>query len=140
MSILNFLADRERVKVRYQRGMRVTPGGMDYDENKDYTVIEVINLSRRPVTIKSIGGEYLWKYGGFLSSNSLRDGQVTIEAGKNHSILMEESIILWNDMDSFTAYNVTGKTYRAPVARFYIRWAWYTFKFFKKLFTKKSHP
>ncbi len=113
--------------------MRITPGGMDYDENKDYTIIEVINLSRRPVTIKSIGGEYLWKYGGFLSSTSIREGQVTIEAGKNHSVLMEEATIHWNDMDSFTAYNVTGKTYRAPVARFYNRWSWCAVKFFKRL-------
>jgi len=114
--------------------MRVTPGGGDYDGDKDYTVIEVINLSRRPLTIKTIGAEYLWKHGGFLSSTSVLEGQVTIEAGRNHSVLIEEATIEWDTMDSFTAYTVTGTTYRAPVAWFYKRWLSHAVKMFKGFF------
>ena len=132
ISLLNFLSDKERIKVKYKRGMRITPGDDRYDENTDYTLIEVVNLSKRPVTVKSIGGEYMWKHGGFLASNSIQEGQVTIDSGKNHIVLMKESLIKWNQMDSFTAYSVAGKTYRAPVASFCKRYMWYFVRLFGK--------
>jgi len=134
ISFLNFLNDRDRVRVRYQRSIRVTPGGQ-YNPEIDYTFIEVINLSRRPITIKTVGGEYLGG-NGFIASNSLRDGQVTIDAGKNYQVLLEESIIQWDRMDSFVAYGVTGKLYRANVAIFYRRWMSCSILFFKRLWNK----
>ena len=135
ISFLNFINDRERVRVRYQRSMRVTPASQ-YNPEIDYTLIEVINFSRRPVTIKTVGGEYLGG-NGFIASNSLRDGYVTIDAGKNYQVLMEEAIIKWDKMDSFVAYNVTGKLYRANVAMFYKRWISRSKLFFKRLWNKK---
>ena len=123
---LNYLREKERVSVRYKRKMSVTPSAesIGYDSNKEYTVIEVVNLSKISVTIKTVGAMNLGGLNGYLASNSVRDGQVTIDGGKNYIVTVEENIINWDQLDYFVAFSVTGNEYRVYVAPWKTRFIW----------------
>lgn len=129
ISYLNYHREKERIQVKYKRGMIVpdTPG---YDIKKRYAVVDSVNLSNRPVTIKMVGAMNLDGLNGFILSNSLRDGQVTVEGGKNYVVIIEEDIVDWQKLEYFAAYTVTGGTYKAHVAPWQARLRWK----FKRLF------
>lgn len=110
---LNYRRERECVRVKYQRGM-IVPNTPGYDIKKRYFIVDSVNLSTRPVTIKMVGGMN-FDGSGFILSESLHGVQVTIDGGKNYVVVTEESAINWSDVEYFATYSVTGKTYKAYV-------------------------
>lgn len=129
LALLNYLRDRARVEIGLQKNMWVVSAGSvyPYDPDKDYLAITTINHGRRPVTIETIGYEFLGrKKGGAIIINTIPPLPYEITEGKNLRILSDQSEIPWPKVRCFIVIDATGRKYTKNIANIFKR-GWYRF-------------
>jgi len=109
------LRDRGRIKINYQKDMQVLGHHPDYDPNKTYVNITVINKGRRPVNITKAGVRVLGakrKYALLNDSFSTQRNRVLTEAEPTTEFMMEQDEALFGNAWFICVYDATGKVYR----------------------------
>lgn len=108
--------DRKKVKIKVERNIRVVgaQGSYPYKEGVDYVSLNIINTGRRRVTIDTAGARLL--NGRFVVPvDILKSGQVTLEEGKRHNVLIEEDKINFSEISYFYAKDATGRVYKKNI-------------------------
>jgi hypothetical protein len=118
----NYLRDRVRVKVKFQRGME-TVGDPRY-EGMTLTMITVSNTGRRPVTITNMGMMYLQNRGAVFPNSTPRI-PCELTEGKYLTALINEKEMPFEKIRSFEAYDSAGRTFRKNFAPWRQRVFWY---------------
>ena len=114
---ISVFRDRKKVKIKLERNIRVigAQGSYPYKEGVDYISLNIINTGRRRVTIYTAGARLL--NGRFvIPVDILKSGQVTLEEGKRHNVLMEEDKINFSEISYFYARDATEQVYKKNIA------------------------
>jgi hypothetical protein len=121
MNVLVTWRDRASIVVTGMSGYKVTPGG-PYDPSKDYLLITVSNLGRRPRTISKVGLRL--KKGAtkshILAMDSAIKGLQELTEGRSDTWLIEyggKSNLLLDSIKDVWACDQTGKMYRGKFQR-----------------------
>lgn len=128
-SVYNSWKDRARIKIKYQKGMRII-GSPAYSDKKTYFVITIINLGRRPIAIGNVGIR-LFKGGSLISADSLNNSnQILTEEKPETQIMIDQSEIDFSNVHFIDVYDRAGREYKKY---------FYNFPTFKKLIYKLNH-
>jgi hypothetical protein len=124
--IVQFLRDRADVKIRVRRNM-VTVGDLFRDGQK-FTLVQVINSGRRPITITMVGAQRLYPLDPFVLADCNPQLPIELTEGKSLSAFMADAGIDYETIDAWEAYDTLGRSYKLPVAswndRVVSRWRW----------------
>jgi hypothetical protein len=116
--VRQFAADRVKVRVTVQRNMRVF-GNHRY-AGQTLTVVTVINVGRRPVTITSLGAIGLHPYDNLAIMDSQPMLPCEITEGKYIKSLFAQADLDFSKIDYWSARDSTDKEYilrQAPLWR-----------------------
>lgn len=114
----NFLRDRVKVKVTFQRNMEIF--GDPRRAGMTFTVVRVVNIGRRPVTLSTIGLKYLDPRGAvFTDTVPVLPCELT--EGRQVTALVDEAGLKFAQIRSFEAYDAAGRTFRVNYAPWYRR-------------------
>lgn len=136
IAFLAYWRDRRQIKVDIRKDWMVV-GHPDYDPNKLYLSVDVLNVGRRPATITKTGYVFLRKRGGAILADSMRKGAVEITEGKNTSSIVEQENLDLDEISYFAAYDAVGNTYKKRVAPFYLHFFYW---FLDKSGVRKKPP
>jgi hypothetical protein len=132
VSLYNVLRDRARIKIKYQRDMKIVGPRAVYDPNKIYFNITVINKGRRPVNItkaaiRAIGEKR--KYALLADSFSAHRNRVLNESNPTTEFMMEQVEDWLANAWFICVYDATGRGYRKFVHPFLpLSKLWHGFK------------
>jgi len=115
-SIVNLLRDRAKLRVEVKPNMKVFPAGPEYDKDKVYITVRVVNAGRRPATVTHVWFEPKQKGAqNILLADCLKRGSQEVTEGKWATYLLEQDAI---DLDQFRRVCVsdsTGRTYHKRI-------------------------
>ena len=114
ISIWLAFRDRGRIFVSARPGYKVE-GNSEYDTEKIYIMINIVNKGRRPVTITKSGFRLKSQSLFFETSDSTRKGPREVREGQAISDLLALDLIDIADVDYVYAIDATGKEYRGKV-------------------------
>jgi hypothetical protein len=116
IQILTYLENKVSVKLECKSGYRIFNARPPYKEDTDYIVITVVNMGKRPVTVKNVGIVMKNKKDkNMLLSDALLGGSRKITDGESTDYLIEEKSVDLNKIKYFVAYDSTGKGYRGKL-------------------------
>ena len=118
----HFLRDRVKVKVRFQRNMEII--GDPARAGFVFTHLEIVNVGRRPVTIRNVTLTYL-KGGGAIATDVLPRPPFELTEGKQADAFLDEGYLRFDEIRAFQAHDAVGRTYRAYFAKWYRRPYWW---------------
>jgi hypothetical protein len=130
VQIANFFRDRAKVKVRFQRDMEFI--GDPMRQGIVFTLLEVVNAGRRPVTITNVTMTYLG--GGAIATDVMPRPPFELTEGKQAHAFLDERLLRFEEIRAFQAHDAVGRTYRAAFAPWYRRAYW----FFRRLILGKK--
>lgn len=122
IQIAHFLRDRVKVKVRFQQNMEIL--GDPVRTGIVFTLLEIVNAGRRPVTITNVTLTYL-KGGGAIATDVSPCPPFELTEGKQAQAFLDESALRFGEIRAFQAHDAVGRTYRANFARWYRRAYWF---------------
>lgn len=128
ISVINFLRDRPKIKIQFQKDMNIYGPQSIYPKDKTYISITVINKGRRPVNITKAGFRTLGatrKYTIFNDSFSTHRNRVLTEESPTSDFMIEQDEKML-EMLKGTWYiwvqDATGRMYRKYLHPFPYIW------------------
>ena len=132
----NFLRDRVRIKINFQRGMETM--GDPQRDGMTLMLITVSNTGRRPVTITTLGMMYLQSRGAVFPDTQPRL-PCELTEGKYVVAYVDESGLPFEKVRCFEAYDSVGRTFRVNYASWHRRAFWYFRRKFEKAYSLPHH-
>lgn len=86
-----------------------------------WTVVRVVNNSRRPVTITDVGGRLLFPKIGSMSLVCKPEVPRELTEGQHLEAVADEELIDLTEIEAWEAHDAIGNPYRLPVAPFLTR-------------------
>jgi hypothetical protein len=130
--LANFLRDRAKVKVTFQRNMQILNDPRR--QGMVFTLLTIVNSGRRPVTLTHVSFSYLERGGALLTDVSPRlPAQLT--EGQEALAFVDEAITQFDRLKAFHARDAVGRTYTTPFASRRRRAYW----FFRRLLGNLFH-
>jgi len=120
VQLLNFLRDRDKIKVTVRRDMRIF-NDPRY-ENMTLTILRVANAGRRPVTITSVGAECLFPNDHWVCTDTNPALPHEIDEGQYLLAQIDQTGLNFSIIQSWFAHDALGRTHRLDVAPWYKRW------------------
>src|SRR5579863_900311 len=103
VQLANFLRDRSRIRVSVQRDMELL-GDPRY-RGMTLTMVTVVNVGRRPVTITNVGAFYLYPGKAFIITDCNPKIPCELTEGKRLMALADQSDINFAEIESWQAYD-----------------------------------
>ena len=121
-----FIKDRKIIKLKVQRKMYVVGAttAFGYKEGVTYFSLNILNKSRRKVTLDTAGA-ILLDGSGLVAADILKSGQVVLDEGKRHNVFIEESKLDFSKISYFYVKDAVGDTYKQNIANIFRRFFWY---------------
>jgi len=114
---LNIWRDRPRIKISLKKNMKIYPADIG-EEDKEFLVIDIANVGRRPITITHVGFEETGEdAGAILVADSVKHGSREIQEGKSTSYLVNQSQMKLERLKNIIVFDATGKKYRRKVKK-----------------------
>jgi hypothetical protein len=114
-----FLRDRRRIRVSVRHNMLMF-GNPRYDGQK-LTIVDVANVGRRPATITSVGASRLHPHDHFVIVDCQPPLPCELTEGKSLAAILPSADADLSAIESWEAWDATGRPYRLHVARWYQR-------------------
>lgn len=114
IALLNYFRDRHRVKITYQKDVKLMGTQGIYDQSKTYFNITVINKGRRPVKIEKAAIKIVGEKGYYLLGDSFAPHrmQVLTEDSPKTEFLADQSLIDLSKIWYIYVYDATGRKYK----------------------------
>lgn len=132
IGILNYLHDRAKVIVKFQKNMRMGPryivNSSPWSPEKDYFVITVVNKGRRLVKISKAGLKYygrLQKPWVIAGDSVLKTDRTLTESNPATDFLIEQDRLNLEEIYFVWAEDVIGKVYKRYAHKLPTFWRWY---------------
>lgn len=114
---LNIWRDSRRIKITLKKNMKIYPADIG-EEDKQFLIIDIANIGRRPITITHVGFEVIGENAGaILAADSVKNGSREIQEGKSTSYLVNQSQIKLERLKNIIVFDATGKKYRRKVKK-----------------------
>jgi len=115
----NIYRDRPRLKIQFQRNLRIINAVLPYEEDKDYFSIIVINKGQRTTSIGNVGIK-LYTKGSLIITDCFTHGKNKILNEQNPRVefLTREEEINFHNCYYIQVFDQTGKTYRKYFSHF----------------------
>jgi hypothetical protein len=128
VSVYNAWSDRARIKVTYQEGMRIMNAVPPYFESKEYFVVHIVNIGRRPVAIGTVAIQYI-SGENFILSGSINDQNTRIlteEKPKTTIPPTDQSLMDLSKLYCILVYDQAGREYKKYIHKFptFVKWLW----------------
>lgn len=118
VSLYNILRDRAKIKIRYQKDMRVIGSQAVYDPNKTYFNITVINRGRRPINITKAALRTIKsgkKYMLLTDSFAVHRNRVLDESNPTTEFMIEQTDEVLTNLWFICVYDAAGGRHRKYV-------------------------
>jgi hypothetical protein len=128
VSLYNMLRDRAKIRITYQKDMRIGGAQNIYDPSKTYFNITVINRGRRPINITKAALRTLKtdkKYTLLADSFLAHRNRVLDESRPTTEFMMEQTEEVLAKTWYICVYDATGRTHRKfvhPFLPFSVPW------------------
>jgi len=118
VSTYNIWQDRARIRIKYQKGMRMINSAPPYSDDKDYFIITIINKGRRPVAIGNVAVR-LFNGKAFIAADSLNNAnRILTEEKPVTQIMIDQNELDFSKTYYIEAYDKTGRRYKKYFYRF----------------------
>src|SRR6266852_4435406 len=115
-----FFSDRLKVKVPVSRNMQMV-GDPRYS-GMTLTILEVVNIGRRPVTIKSFGAIRLYPNTNFAAIDSRPQLPCEITEGKCVTSIWDQAGLDFSTIDYWAAWDSHGRVHKLREASWFKHW------------------
>jgi hypothetical protein len=112
--------DRANIKIRVQHDMETM--GDPRTDGMTFTIVNVTNAGRRPVTITTIGAYYLFPRKAFIATDCRPQCPHELTEGKQMMAMIDQSDLDYSVIECWQAWDATGREYRLNIAPWYKRW------------------
>jgi hypothetical protein len=112
--IVGHVRDRARIKIRVQLNMEII--GDPRSAGMTFTIVNVSNAGRRPVTITSFGAYRLFPSLAFVVPDCRPQCPHELTEGKQMMAMIEQSGIDHASIESWVVLDATGRQYKLHVA------------------------
>ena len=125
--IISLFKDRKLIKLKVQRKMFVIGAttAYGYKEGVTYVSLNILNKSRRKITLDTAGAVLL-DGSGLIAADILKSGQIVLDEGKRHNVFIEEDRLDFSKIAYFFVSDAVGDKYRQNVANIFRRMFWWT--------------
>lgn len=131
VQVVSFVRDKANIKVTYKRNMVADDpryAGMVL------TILKVVNVGKRPVTITYMGATRLYPHQGFICTDIVPRFPVELAEGQYAAAKINEADLDFEQMESFEVWDAVGREFRCNIAPLHKR-IWSRFK--RRLFRNK---
>jgi len=133
-ALLNYWRDKARVKIVYQKDIRIAGAQNVYDPAKTYFNITVVNKGRRPIKIEKAALKIVDIKGFLLLGDSFASHRIKVltEENPKTEFLTDQSEIELSKIWYISIYDGIGREYRKYFHLFPTLWrVWYFLRFRK---------
>jgi hypothetical protein len=120
VQVITHYKDRAHLKITVQHNMEMV-GDPRY-ANTDLTIMKVVNIGRRPLTITGVGAYRLSPHNPFVMTDTRPACPCELTEGKQLTVIVDQSDLDLSQMESWEAYTSTGRDYRLSIIPWYRRW------------------
>ncbi len=114
----SLLRDRAKLRVELKPNMKVFPAEPEYDKNKVYIMVRVVNAGRRPATVTHVWLEPRQKgAASMVFADCVKRGSQELTEGKSATYLAEQDAVDLQMFRYFCVCDSTGRTYRKRITR-----------------------
>lgn len=117
MQVFNYRRDRSQIVLKVGHDMVLTTTPM----RKGLTIVSVINMGRRPVTINTVGGWRLYPHNPFVIPETHPDLPYELKEGQKLIAVMPPSNLDLKTVQRWEASDAMGRNYRLNVLPWYTR-------------------
>jgi hypothetical protein len=118
--IMAHYRDRANIKIRVQPDMETM--GDPRTDGVTFTIVNVSNAGRRPVTITTIGAYRLHPRKAFVCADTRPPIPHELTEGKQMMAMIDQSDLNHSAIEYWLASDATGREYRLNIAPWYKRW------------------
>ena len=118
--IIAHYRDRANIKIRVQTDMETM--GDPRTDGMTFTIVNVTNAGRRPVTITTIGAYYLFPDKAFIATDCRPQCPHELTEGKQMMAMIDQSDLNHSHIECWQAWDATGREHRLNIAPWYKRW------------------
>jgi hypothetical protein len=118
--ILAHIRDKAKIQIQVNRNMRIIESPQY--EGMTLTIVNVSNSGRRPVTIRSIGAQYLSTNLAFVAPHCKPQCPHELTEGTHMMAIMDQTNVDHSAIEYWSVWDATGREYRKNVAPWYRRW------------------
>jgi hypothetical protein len=118
---INFYRDRRNIKMSSRRETEYFEAGGIGGAGDTWTVVVVVNKSRRPITITKVGARLLFPKVDFVSLMCKPAVPTELTEGKYLEAVADEERIDLTEIEAWEAHDALGNPYRLPVAPYLTR-------------------
>lgn len=118
--IIAHLRDRASIRIRVQKDMQTV--GDPRTDGMTFTIVNVSNAGRRPLTITTIGAYRLYPRLAFVCPNTRPQLPHELTEGKQVMAMIDQKDLDHSAVECWLVGDATGREYRLNVAPWYRRW------------------
>jgi len=117
VQVFNYRRDRSQIVLKVGHDMILTTTPM----RKGLTIVSVINMGRRPVTINTVGGWRLYPHNPFVIPETHPDLPYELKEGQKLIAILPPSDLDLTTVQRWEASDAIGRNYKLNVAPWYAR-------------------
>ena len=118
--IIGHFRDRAHIKIRVEPNMEVV--GDPSLWGKTFTIVNVANAGRRPITVTNIGAFRLHPADPFVVGMTRPPTPHELKEGKQMTAMIEQKYLESADIEHREVWDATGRAHRLYIAPWYKRW------------------
>lgn len=118
-SFYSLWKDRGKLKITYQKNMRVMNARYPFTEEKDYFIVHITNTGRRPIAIGNVAIQYVTGE-NFLLADSIdsQSTRILTEENPHTMITTDQGIVDFSKIHRIMVYDKVGKEYIKYFSKF----------------------